>query len=435
MVRTQIYNRLSIPNFQLRYYLHYTSTISGSYDSGDHGSCIHYEHFRQRCPHKASLSSRLLSIFFNFLTNILQKTATQLNAFRSTVASYSTPDLASSSTIEPFSSPSETALLVAFFGWSLVPLSVPSQLSSTIPPSPPFSRASSVAPPQTLQKSTPGGPSNIAIISSSSRSSTTTRGQQCLPSSEFTFLLPSNVTDKPDNALLQCTLCQRRIGLWAFTNTIATSGLEPSASASTSPSTAAAAANGDATNAPMTPSSVKERQSGSNLTRSKTIQSAPLRPKKSLPQRAFDLLKEHRSYCPYAVRSTVVPSFPLSSQQLPTNTTNAPITRSRSFSSSSFLTKTLQRNGSTGSLAQQTNLGGVPGEMEGWRAVLTVVLRYGMAEKQRLQHRFFSSSENGQDEQRAVGVHDEPVAMEVDTVKAMVNGVKTRGVCLFILLS
>lgn len=69
--------------------------------------------------------------------------------------------------------------------------------------------------------------------------------------------------------------------------------------------------------------------------------------------------------------------------------------------------------------------------MEGWRAVLTVVLRYGMAKKQRIEYSFLASTENGQSgEQGAEGMRDDPDAMDVDSVKAMVNGVKNRGVCL-----
>ena len=61
------------------------------------------------------------------------------------------------------------------------------------------------------------------------------------------------------------------------------------------------------------------------------------------------------------------------------------------------------------------------GILEGWRAVLTIVLRYGM--KQRMAYAAFDSQADDQElEDR------EP--MEVDTVKAMVNGVKSRGVSI-----
>lgn len=59
--------------------------------------------------------------------------------------------------------------------------------------------------------------------------------------------------------------------------------------------------------------------------------------------------------------------------------------------------------------------------MEGWRAVLTVVLRYGMAEKQRIEYNFLVPREE-------VEGNGDETGMEVDNVKAMVHGVKTRGV-------
>jgi len=53
-----------------------------------------------------------------------------------------------------------------------------------------------------------------------------------------------------------------------------------------------------------------------------------------------------------------------------------------------------------------------------------------MAKKQRIEYSFLPSTENGQSgEQGAEGTRDDPDAMDVDSVKAMVNGVKNRGVC------
>ena len=83
------------------------------------------------------------------------------------------------------------------------------------------------------------------------------------------------------------------------------------------------------------------------------------------------------------------------------------------------------RNSSTTTLSQVNGSGygdGLPGTMEGWRAVLTVVLRYGMAEKQRIEYNFLFPREEGE------GDEDARERMEVDNVKAMVHGVKTRGV-------
>lgn len=60
--------------------------------------------------------------------------------------------------------------------------------------------------------------------------------------------------------------------------------------------------------------------------------------------------------------------------------------------------------------------------MEGWRAVVTVVLRYGMAQKQRIEYSLLAQRE------MAEGEDDDWEKMDVDNVKAMVNGVKSRGV-------
>lgn len=61
------------------------------------------------------------------------------------------------------------------------------------------------------------------------------------------------------------------------------------------------------------------------------------------------------------------------------------------------------------------------GALEGWRAVLTVVLRYGMAKKQGIEYNFLAPKDPAQNEDDA---------MDIDNVKAMVSGVKARGVSL-----
>jgi hypothetical protein len=135
-----------------------------------------------------------------------------------------------------------------------------------------------------------------------------------------------------ENALLYCPLCQRRLGLWAF--------------------------------APA--------QEGSNgVTEGDASPLDQAKRGKAHSQRPFDLLKEHRSFCPYVVRSTPVPSL------------------------------------------------GDEGNLEGWRAVLTTVLRYDM--KQRVGYNTLNDETQSQD-----GDINEPT--EVDAVKAMVTGVKNRGV-------
>lgn len=66
----------------------------------------------------------------------------------------------------------------------------------------------------------------------------------------------------------------------------------------------------------------------------------------------------------------------------------------------------------------------MPGALEGWRAVLTVVLRYGMVQKQRIEYTFLAPKDPNQET-------DDLDKMDVDSVKAMVTGVKARGVSSF----
>ncbi|KAF9522062.1 C3HC zinc finger-like-domain-containing protein [Crepidotus variabilis] len=334
-------------------------------------------------------------------------TATQLNALRSTVASYSPPNPPPQTASKDVSMeshqeallPSETPLLAALFGWSLVPPAPPPTLrrastmrSASGPPSPALSRASSVSLPRTPPRQKTPAPSNptTAAPSTSTPISATPR-----PLSDLSFRIPSTLMNKPENTLLQCELCQRRIGLWAFsTRKLVVNG------------------EGDTPSSPVTEINSTFGIPGTPSTR----------PKKPLPQRAFDLLKEHRSYCPYTVKSTVIPS--LSSP--PQATTNIPATPSRS---SLYIT-----SGSSTSISQITSRSSlersssgipVPGAVEGWRAVLMVVLRYGMAEKQRMEYNFLTTSRDPEQNAGASGRDED--AMDVDNVKAMVSGVKARG--------
>jgi hypothetical protein len=70
------------------------------------------------------------------------------------------------------------------------------------------------------------------------------------------------------------------------------------------------------------------------------------------------------------------------------------------------------------SLSHLNGKNGVPGAMEGWRAMLTIVLRYGMAQRQRIEYNFG----------HPLPEKDERTPMDVDDVKAMVAGVKSQGV-------
>ncbi|KAH9481474.1 hypothetical protein JR316_0006001 [Psilocybe cubensis] len=302
-------------------------------------------------------------------------TASQLSSLRAAVISYTLPvNESSESTNEqevqpppPPSEPSDNAMLASLFGWNLVSPSLPepprrvslSRANSSVPSvpaSPALSRASSVSLPQTPPPKRP---------------------RQSI-STDIALRLPINL-NKAENALLQCDLCQRRIGLWAFS----LRSTEDDANMNIgSPSSQQASDDVNNTPGPVS------------------------RPKKPLPRRSLDLLKEHRSYCPYVVRSTVVPTFPNS---------QTPSTPGKSSVASS------NGHGSSLSLSQFNSRNGVPGALEGWRAVLTVVLRYGMVQKQRIEYSFLAPKDSTEES------GDNSDKMDVDNVKAMVTGVKTRG--------
>ncbi|KAF6754531.1 C3HC zinc finger-like-domain-containing protein [Ephemerocybe angulata] len=260
---------------------------------------------------------------------------------------------------------SEAAILASLFGWSLVP---PSTSATNRRVSASASISASRGP--SRQPTRQGTPMiSASAYRSISRPGTPTR-QASVSQTEHEptplFKLPMHLFTKRENALLQCELCQRRVGLWAFTP------LKPEESAS--PSVGGAANGSEGSTQPS---------------------SSPTRPKKPIPQRQFDLLKEHRSYCPYVVKSTILPTI---------STSSDPKTRlSRSSSSLSH------RNVATAS-----------GPMEGWRAVLSVVLRFGMAQRHKTEYDVF-----GQNDANTGEASEQ--SQEADNVRDMVAGVKEHG--------
>ena len=242
--------------------------------------------------------------------------------------------------------PSETAALTALFGWTLPPPTeekAASQRAASIMPS--LSRASSVVSFQNERSATPQPTPSISQRRSLS--------PEMLPESISTRLPPPLVSathtpqQKRDASLLYCKMCQRRVGLWAFG-----------------------------------PQAVE---------------------KQNRPQRQFDLLKEHRPYCPYVVRSTIVPSFPTPSGH------------------SAVL------NGASGNANANANPREVP--IEGWRAMLSIVLKarkrpsHGPTRNSTAFGTVAVGAANGSTE--SFTNVDE---MRVDPVEAMVEGVKKRGV-------
>ncbi|KAF5392201.1 hypothetical protein D9757_001412 [Collybiopsis confluens] len=285
-------------------------------------------------------------------------TTSQLNSLQTVISSFNPPRGTNSpEPTEPFPSvpelnpePSQTAIVASLFGWCLAP-ERPRAISASRPTSrlpsaartPILPRASSVAP--------GGSPESPRLLLRTAASQAAAR----------------------DTALLYCVLCQRRVGLWAF-----------------APSK----------DPPPTDADSRETQEVS-------LPRQPKRANSVAAHRQFDLLKEHRSYCPFVVRSTVVPRLPTSSSVVSV-TTSAPRTSNLHVRSSS---STSQINGIPS-----------PNAMEGWRAVLTIVLRYRMS-----QRHLWSGIEgimNGDGTDRNAARD----GLEVDDgVEDMVKGVKAKG--------
>ncbi|EGN98934.1 hypothetical protein SERLA73DRAFT_181664 [Serpula lacrymans var. lacrymans S7.3] len=233
--------------------------------------------------------------------------------------------------------PSDSTLLTSLFGWALAPPS-PERLRTTS-----LSRANTNVP---SKASTPSLSRANSVARISEREATPVSSPMIPRTSSFR----SPVNNQRDSSLLHCSLCQRRIGLWAF--------------------------------APPPP------QNGSTAEDHETPPPAPK------PQRQFDILKEHRSYCPYVVRSTVVPSLPL--QPGATSHTN---------------------------MSPQAQLKGLEGEIEGWRAVVAVVSRHGLGQRQRMA---LSRTMSGLSNEVSDGSEQEG-RTDLEGVEAMVAGVKSRG--------
>ena len=126
-------------------------------------------------------------------------------------------------------------------------------------------------------------------------------------------------------------------------------------------------------------------------------------PKKQQP--TLNILQEHRPYCAYTVRTSVIPTMPQGHQR------------------SASMPPPVTANGA-GVVATPAN-----GKMEGWRAVFSVVMRYGAVQRQRLGlSRVQSAQVTGTE---GAPVADEEVDMETNSIEAMVDGVKKRGVSLY----
>ncbi|KAF8558198.1 zf-C3HC-domain-containing protein [Imleria badia] len=233
------------------------------------------------------------------------------------------------------------AIVVALFGWVPAPTATLRRTSSLFisrtgssgpsasrPPTPSLSRTSSISSHFRERGSslTPASPRMSISQFNASPDRTRASSHTKNPWSHSV----ATVTAPRDASLVYCVLCHRRVGLWGYSRNEATTPL------------------------------VQDEHSESAFREH---------------QKEFDLVKEHRSYCPYIACSSVVPSFP-----------NSPTVDSL-------------RNA-----------------IEGWRAVLTVVQRYELSQRQRLS-RFLPSDD----------LDSQETSAELKGVEAMVAGVKTNG--------
>lgn len=330
-------------------------------------------------------------------SNIALQTSTQINNLRATLATVTlpTPSIADhldeppvtpttessrSSPIPPGVQLSDEAILTSLFGWSLAPPAPPperprtssSSRASSMRRTPSQSHANSVAPStptisraQSVALSSPGEEPNSPIRQPALRSGS-------IPPSAPT---PRTPNTSRDTSLLHCALCQRRVGLWAF---------------------------GPPTPRPSFPTPPTGEGSLAQLHVPQPV---------ARPKRQFDLLKEHRAYCPYVVKSTILPSLPGPSSSIPNARMSNP------------------------SLTQLNNYNA--GAVEGWRAVLSVLLRYGASQRQRMSmaSRYESRVEEHGTGSRLSSPTKEPQcvgegnAMDMGGIDAVMAGVKSRGVC------
>jgi len=136
------------------------------------------------------------------------------------------------------------------------------------------------------------------------------------------------------DAMISCALCQRRVGLWAFTAPLK----QPSVSS------------------PLA-GTIPESASNPSIT---TLDETPPAEVVQPITRQLDVLREHRSFCPYVIRTT--------------ETTLPPILSPLPISVSA-LRQENEKSVSTAAVQ----------DVEGWKAVLNVVSRCGLGGRRRSQ--------------------------------------------------
>ncbi|KAF8311967.1 hypothetical protein DL93DRAFT_2082618 [Clavulina sp. PMI_390] len=391
----------------------------------------------------AHLESTVLSVAPSFTESSSNAGGSSTTA----VSSSDSPPMTLADLIPPpqVPKPSESALILALFGWEVYTPSPPPSATSSISTSRTpvtLPGASSLARSSTVSSRTSGharsssggsaasptvvgGPRrSLAPLSASigpgigasgrarARYSYDARGSGThsptppaspLPSSNHLPLFGRDRLDggAVDNTtVLVCQLCQRRIGLWSFLRSHSPGGVHGAHGKRT-------ASNGsnETANTGLTGTSVP------TLGSSVSGQPQPA-PAAQVKERPLDVIKEHRSYCPYIVKSTPMPAFSFS---FPTPATapaagGAGASKPRPLSTSGPLGgsvsgappssggglarvvshPTIRPSASTSNLKPFPSpvTGTSPDELtEGWRAVLSVVGRAGMGTRRRMMNR------------------------------------------------
>jgi hypothetical protein len=218
----------------------------------------------------------------------------------------------------------QTSLVLSLFGWEPWSMTISSNAVRRASYTQSLSRATSV----TVTR----GPSLVRVSNGVRHSvdNASTSGSVISPPS------PTSSPTTPDDKdfTLSCPLCQRRLGLWAFRSSPVSSEDQHAIF------NGHGGTNGDT--APCVPSSPPTRHA--------SLSSRPINP------RPLDVVKEHRSFCPYVARSTPLPSFP-----------------------------SVMAKSSTAPAGGTKSAAGGPDEtlVEGWRAVLSVVGRAGLGARRR----------------------------------------------------
>ncbi|KAF8339592.1 C3HC zinc finger-like-domain-containing protein [Cantharellus anzutake] len=259
---------------------------------------------------------------------------------------------------------SDTALILSLFGWGPTSSShLPGHRQSSLTQS--LSRATSASLGRTPSLARGSNTPRFALERSPTPvgSPSPTVSMIRLPGSKF-------------DVTLSCSLCQRRIGLWSFQPTPAVDA--PDVTAPTAINGLRNGTNETSADSPSPSSPASARPS---------LNPHPRRPTQL---RTLDVTTEHRSFCPYIVKSTPMPSYP-------------------AFTGAGDGSNVNPRPKSKQSDAELL--------VEGWRAVLGVVNRAGMGARRRRSDVFGPLSST--DDQMA----DEGAA----NVDSMVESVKKGG--------